>query len=396
MTERIKLSMFMGTDLRVGAGTEHVALELSKRKPQDFDLTIFQTKGFDKLRLSKQSVDEMTRGCHVVTIDTDFLPSTSLWRMTLNQFVTKPTLRAYQRLDGEVKKIIRQTDVAYLFFNYYAPFLRDKAGIPVVGSEHTGIPPLPPLDLCAGCPQENSLKRYARNLYRYLEYRIYYSYINGFHSFPASAKLLERLNLKYKMVLPNGVDTLHFFPDYDLSNDKLKLLFVARLTRVKGTDVILSLADRLADDKRVEFHVAGGGPMEREVAKNNNIVYHGALNDEDLTKLYRQCDLFVYPTRGDTFGLVVLEALSSGLYVIASDALRGTFDDFEGKYLKYVPADVDSFYGEIKKVLENRALMRHDKLQEFSYVKSNYDWDAIAGKFYAYMRQFYKQSRQSA
>ena len=195
--------------------------------------------------------------------------------------------------------------------------------------------------------------------------------------FPRHAWILDRTRVKYGMVLPNGIDTNLFFPDYDVANDKLKLLFVARLVRGKGVDVVLSLADKL--EGLVETHVVGAGALEDEVKRSSNVIYHGIMDDEELARLYRESDVFIYPTHNDNFALVVLQALSSGLYVITSE---------------YVPGGVDSFYTVVKKAIENRKLIDHDKREEYNYVKGNYDWDIIAEKFYGYMRKFYAESNQ--
>lgn len=60
------------------------------------------------------------------------------------------------------------------------------------------------------------------------------------------------------------------------------------------------------------------------------------ISQTDLAETYRSADIFVYPTRSDVYPTVVLEALSSGLFVIASDMLTGIFDNYQKKgFLEY-------------------------------------------------------------
>ena len=196
------------------------------------------------------------------------------------------------------------------------------------------------------------------------------------------------------MVLPNGVDTSLFYPDYNSYNKILKLVFVAALTKNKGLDILLQLIDSFKDDDRLEFHIVGSGPMVNEIKKRKNINYHGVITDHELSELYRKSDIFVYPSHSDTYSLVTLEALSSGLYVLCSDYLKGNFDEFENKYLEYLPLNIDYWHFKIFKIINNKDLIKHDKNAEYSYIKDNYSWEKISTKFYDCMKSFYKESKK--
>lgn len=64
--------------------------------------------------------------------------------------------------------------------------------------------------------------------------------------------------------------------------------------------------------------VVGDGPdLARLKARYRNVVFLGALHGEDLAQAYRSADVFVFPSRTDTFGLVMIEALACGLPVAA-------------------------------------------------------------------------------
>ena len=144
------------------------------------------------------------------------------------------------------------------------------------------------------------------------------------------------------------------------------------------------------NEDRLEFHIAGTGPAEEELKEIKSITFHGRLSNKDLGKLYRECDVFIYPSHNDTYSLVILQALSSGLYVLAGDFFKGIFDDF-GKYLEYVPMNVESFYKRINEIINDRKTIEHDKQEEYEYVRNNYDWSIIAKKFYDNMENIYKE-----
>lgn len=101
---------------------------------------------------------------------------------------------------------------------------------------------------------------------------------------------------------------------------KLKFLFVGEISPQKGIYDYIAVAQKFCD--LAEFHAAGGGIERLPVVEKNNfehsIVYHGFLTKDQLFDLYQQCDVFVFPSLGDGFGFVVLEAMSFGLPVICS------------------------------------------------------------------------------
>ena len=117
------------------------------------------------------------------------------------------------------------------------------------------------------------------------------------------------------------------------------------------------------------------------------------MSNSELSKLYRECDVFIYPSHSDAFPAVTLQALSSGLYVMCSDYLKGNFDDFENKYLEYLPLDIEKWYSRVNEIIKNNNIIKHDKSEEYSYVKDNYDWPVISKKFYGYMMKFYNESK---
>lgn len=103
----------------------------------------------------------------------------------------------------------------------------------------------------------------------------------------------------------------------------LRLVFVGRYTRVKGADVLADALDLLA---------AKGAPFELRMAADPGVSNDGArerleahgqvlgkLQHDALPDLYRWADALVLPSRFDSFGLVILEALACGLPVIVSD-----------------------------------------------------------------------------
>ena len=100
------------------------------------------------------------------------------------------------------------------------------------------------------------------------------------------------------------------------------VLYAGRLTREKGVDLLADafLAARTLDPG-LHLVLAGGGPEEEALRDRlgEHATFLGWLEGDDLARAYASADIFLFPSRTDTFGQVVLEAQASGLPVIAVD-----------------------------------------------------------------------------
>jgi glycosyltransferase involved in cell wall biosynthesis len=103
-----------------------------------------------------------------------------------------------------------------------------------------------------------------------------------------------------------------------------ELLCVAAVTRVKGHDILLAA---LADLSDVPWRCVCVGSLDREPVfaealraheLNGRVAFPGPLTGSDLDAAYAAADLLVLPSRAETYGMVVTEALSRGLPVVAA------------------------------------------------------------------------------
>jgi len=103
-----------------------------------------------------------------------------------------------------------------------------------------------------------------------------------------------------------------------------RVLFVGRFEEPrKGLSVLLDAAARLeAQGRPVEVHVVGPGDPQRfaERARRLGVVFHGRVTDAELSRHYRDADVFCAPSLGgESFGMVLVEAMAAGCPVVASD-----------------------------------------------------------------------------
>lgn len=150
----------------------------------------------------------------------------------------------------------------------------------------------------------------------------------------------SRLPLSTYTVIPNGVDTTAFSPPvageqreqtrrrWGVTLDQTAVLFVGRLDRQKGLDVLLAAMARLgaaADTSaRFRFILAGDGPQRPIVEKylasqyGSNCRYLGFVSD--IRQTLQAADIFVLPSRWEGWPLALAEAMAAGLPCIGADA----------------------------------------------------------------------------
>ena len=139
-------------------------------------------------------------------------------------------------------------------------------------------------------------------------------------TFSKQASMYNGIDEKHIIVAPYGVDkkTFHLMEkDYQSG---LKILFVGELDQRKGIYQILEAAKQLSG-LNIEFNLIGTG---REVCPElykpyeKYVNFLGRVSFDKIPEKYGINHIFIFPSMGDGFGLVILEALSSGLPVIAS------------------------------------------------------------------------------
>jgi len=135
-------------------------------------------------------------------------------------------------------------------------------------------------------------------------------------------------------VIPNGVDLSRFTAALAAapgarrvparSGAAPRVLFVGRFgEQRKGFEVLLAAAERLAASGRAaEVVVVGGGPEARWATRAGKagVRFAGRLGDQALANAYRESDVFCAPSLGgESFGMVMVEAMAAGCPVVASD-----------------------------------------------------------------------------
>ncbi|MBA0551520.1 hypothetical protein Golob_022401 [Gossypium lobatum] len=190
-----------------------------------------------------------------------------------------------------------------------------------------------------------------------------------------------------------GVDSESFHPRYRSHEMRLRLsngeperpliIHVGRLGVEKSLDFLKSVMDRLPE-ARIAF--IGDGPYREDLEKlfsGMPVVFTGTLQGEELSQAYASGDVFVMPSESETLGLVVLEAMSSGIPVVGARA-GGIPDiipaDQEGKTgFLFNPGDLDDCLSKLEPLLQNKE-MRETIGKAARQEMEKYDWRAATKK----------------
>ena len=208
-----------------------------------------------------------------------------------------------------------------------------------------------------------------------------YSFLKNFHNSgdtmmvatPGLMAELDERGFERMKLWARGVDTKKFHPvKSDLYKD-LKgpiFLYVGRIAVEK------SIEDFLGADLPGTKVVVGAGPQEAELRpKYPDVQWLGPKFNEDLVEAYGNADVFVFPSRTDTFGLVNVEALATGVPV-AAYPVRGPLEILEG-----APAGCGAMDEDLTKAC--LAALEHRNAQECRAWAERFSWEAGARQFVA-------------
>ena len=163
-------------------------------------------------------------------------------------------------------------------------------------------------------------------------------YLRKFHNMTALTTVptefirreLSSIGFRNVRVLSRGVDASLFSPEnrsealresWGCQPDDLVMIHVGRLAAEKNLDLLIKSYWALREqDSRIRLVMVGDGP-ERDTltALLPEVIFTGVKTGRDLAAHYASADLFVFPSKTETFGNVTLEAMASGLPVVAFD-----------------------------------------------------------------------------
>jgi phosphatidylinositol alpha-mannosyltransferase len=205
-------------------------------------------------------------------------------------------------------------------------------------------------------------------------------------------------------IIPNGIDVDHFsqkavpWPQYQ--DGKTNIIFVGRLEKRKGLRYLLEAYGRLKwDMPNLRLLVVGPGNPDKDsyhVLSSRNlqdVEFLGRVPYEDLPRYYATADIFCSPATGaESFGIVLLEAMSAGKPVVASDieGYRGVMRHGE-EGLLFQNKSVESLASALETLIRDPE-MRREMGQRGRATAEKHRWEVVAGR----VEQYYESCIQVA
>lgn len=167
--------------------------------------------------------------------------------------------------------------------------------------------------------------------------------------------------------------------------EKFVVLFVGRLIKEKGLDVLIRSASDW--DKSMQLVIIGSGPMEEEISKeaqNGQIKFIGRKLQEDLPKYYSGADCLVVPsTSEEGFGRVIIEALACGTPVVAAN--RGGISEAMDKTVgKLIDIDEDNIKNTVEYFYKNQKELKKYSQNAREFVERRYSEKNVKSIIEAY------------
>lgn len=205
---------------------------------------------------------------------------------------------------------------------------------------------------------------------------------------------------KYKVdrnvhIVPTGIDVERFYAE-KLDQNKVKaikkelklkdekvILYIGRLAEEKNVELLIESQVSLAKKYNSKLLIVGSGPdlekykkLAKKLKIEKNVIFTGAVPWENVPYYYAQASVFATASTSETQGLTVIEAMASGLPVIAAEdkAFEGVVvDELNGKFFKTKR--------EYKKCIEE--LLNDSKKLEFMSKQARITADSHSLKYYA-------------
>jgi len=327
------------------------------------------------VRTLAMTIEALREKGHIVEV---IAPSDGYWTMPLP---TYPDIRLAPFAKADVERRIVRFGPEAVHIATEGPLgqaaraLCLKWGMPFTTSYHTKFP------------------EYIKARFPFIPLRLPYKFVRDFHNSggrtmvttPSMVKFLHERGFANLAPWARGVDTVLFHPDKRAKPENIYEDVYKGLPRPVFINV-----GRVAVEKNIEAFLAldlpgskvivGDGPqLEQLKKKYPKAHFLGAKFEKDLARHFADADVFVFPSRTDTFGLVIIEAMATGTPV-AAYPVTGPIDIIPGSKAGMVDEDLQ------KACLACLELKREDAAAH----AQNYSWETVSQVFFDYLTPEYE------
>lgn len=309
-----------------------------------------------------------------------------------------PGYRGLQWGQAALRKLLRRwrqqrPDVLYIAtegpLGFSALRAAKRLAIPVISGFHTNF------------------QQYTSHYGLSLLSRLATSYLRWFHNSthmtlvpsPSQRMELQRRGFERLGLLARGVDSKLFHPSrrsaqlrqsWGLGEDDLALIHVGRLAMEKNLALLTRSYRTLRQaypEQNLKLVLIGDGPLAEELRQElPDAIFCGVQRGEALAEHYASGDLFLFPSLSETFGNVVLEALASGLAVVAFDQAAAALHIRHGHSgALATPDDEHAFIEAAQWLLDDTETRRRVRLNARQHA-GRQGWPSIIEQFESYLQ----------
>jgi 1,2-diacylglycerol 3-alpha-glucosyltransferase len=268
-----------------------------------------------------------------------------------------------------------------------------RLGIPVMGTNHSM-----PENLLSHFHLPGLVEKWVRRFYWRQFLRVFEQLDFVTTPTKTAVAVLKKVGLsKDVMPISNGVDLERFKPTndglylkrrYAIPTDRPVLLYVGRIDKEKRIDVILRALPDILRVTSIHLVVTGTGTEKQKLEElteklgiQKAVTFTGFVPDEDLQNIYRVGDIFVMASIAELQSIVTMEAMASGLPVVAVNAmaLPELVHDGENGYL-FSDGDSQMFAEKVIAILSDQATRAEMSKKSLEIIK-DHDINKIVDKF---------------
>jgi len=342
------------------------------------EVTVFCTNLLNKKeKMSSHTIEKDYEGIHVVYFNTWNIPN---WPGTVGP-IWLPDLGAY------LEKHIQDYDVVHLM-GYRSPIAlvivtkARKANVPIITHPQGGLPVM---------ISSFFLKRLYDQLFGKKE-------LEGISALIALQEIEKQHAISYGVppekieIIPNGIDPSigpeklvpgEFRQTYGLSPDLPVILFLGRVNRIKGVDMLIKAFAKIQD---LQAQLAIVGPDDgqldevkdliKEYKLEDSVFLPGLISDEMKFAAYNDSDLYVLPSRSDAYPTTVMEACMAGKPMVVTDGcqMSGLIKD---RIADVEPFDADAFAAGMRRLLTDKAVYEKYKQNCTEMMRDTFSISAV-------------------
>jgi glycosyltransferase involved in cell wall biosynthesis len=202
--------------------------------------------------------------------------------------------------------------------------------------------------------------------------------------------------LKNKLImLPNGInqsklDELSKSIKLDRDKESKKILFVGELGYLKGVDLLikafLDLKDKYPDWKLElvgEITPSFKDEIEKLIPRDlkNRITIIGPLFGKDLIEKYMNAEIFCFPSRSESFGLVLIEAMYFNNAIVSSDVGAAQYAlDYGKAGMIFKPGDVNELTTKLDELMKDKNTRKKMMVKAKLRCEKLFNWERIIGE----------------